>query len=445
MDIAFFEENEALKKVLKRVDEELVNKIYSDVVDDAGHQYIDLVMEGGGMLGIAHIGYIYVLERAKIRFLGIGGASAGSINALVLAALGTPDETKGAQLLKALANKNFYDFVDGGRVVRWFINALLAKPKNIPVIVLTFAFRIAYCLWSKWGINPGDAFQNWIRDILKSENIHNTAQLKARIETVPQGLRVIDRRKVARPRKDKYITSQDDICARLAMITADVSTESKIEFPKMAKLYWENPDAVDPSEYVRASMSIPYFFYPHKVNHLCPSPTTKKDWYDETGYKYDEEAGLPKQAIFIDGGIMSNFPIDVFHTPNKVPIRPTFGVKLELDNRHQHIKNPKNLLGSIFNASRHTLDYDFIFKNPDYRHLVKHIPAEGYNWLDFNMSDEHKLELFIQGAQCAEEFLSGFDWEKYKDLRKSYAKQYEVGEELKVTVKNAIKETQDLR
>ena len=57
--------------------------VVSDIIDDEGHQYVDLVMEGGGTLGIALLGYIYALESIGIRFLSIGGASAGSIMALI--------------------------------------------------------------------------------------------------------------------------------------------------------------------------------------------------------------------------------------------------------------------------------------------------------------------------------------------------------------------------
>src|SRR5687768_16054181 len=76
---------------------------YSDIVDD-DYQYVDLVMEGGGVLGIALVGYTYILEKAGIRFLGVGGTSAGSINALMIAALGTPAEEKTHKLVKILAN-----------------------------------------------------------------------------------------------------------------------------------------------------------------------------------------------------------------------------------------------------------------------------------------------------------------------------------------------------
>src|SRR5215218_7453189 len=75
-------------------------KRVSDIVDDDGHQYVDFVMEGGGVLGIALVGFTYVLEQVGIRFMQIGGASAGAINALMLASLGTPAEAKSEQILQ---------------------------------------------------------------------------------------------------------------------------------------------------------------------------------------------------------------------------------------------------------------------------------------------------------------------------------------------------------
>ena len=39
--------------------QQLRGKRFSDLVDQDGHQYVDLVMEGGGMLGIALAGYTW--------------------------------------------------------------------------------------------------------------------------------------------------------------------------------------------------------------------------------------------------------------------------------------------------------------------------------------------------------------------------------------------------
>ncbi len=94
---------------------------FSDILDDSGNQYVDLVMEGGGVLGVALVGYTYLLEAVGLRFLRIGGTSAGSINALLLAALGTPGEQKSEKILTALANLDMIDFLERttGKKMDW--------------------------------------------------------------------------------------------------------------------------------------------------------------------------------------------------------------------------------------------------------------------------------------------------------------------------------------
>ena len=97
----------------------------SDIVDQDGHQYVDLVMEGGGVLGVALAGYSYVLESAGLRFLGLGGTSAGSINALVIAALGAPHVRKGERVAEIVANVPMASFIDGDSDARDFTKALV--------------------------------------------------------------------------------------------------------------------------------------------------------------------------------------------------------------------------------------------------------------------------------------------------------------------------------
>lgn len=98
--------------------------VFSDVIDADGHQYVDLVMEGGGTLGLALVGYIWALEKAGIRFLGIGGTSAGSIGGMLLAGLAEPQARKTPALLEALSSVDFIDFVDGGYSARKLANAI---------------------------------------------------------------------------------------------------------------------------------------------------------------------------------------------------------------------------------------------------------------------------------------------------------------------------------
>ena len=76
----------------------------SDVRDDKGYQYIDLVQEGGGVLGIALVGFTFVLEEVGIRFINLGGTSAGSINTALLGVVGEPHEAKSRLILEELVN-----------------------------------------------------------------------------------------------------------------------------------------------------------------------------------------------------------------------------------------------------------------------------------------------------------------------------------------------------
>jgi NTE family protein len=115
---------------------------------------------------------------------------------------------------------------------------------------------------------------------------------------------------------------------------------------------------------------------------------------------------------------MSNFPIDVFHKFNTIPRLPTFGVRLGVDrNNSNKITSPLNLFWAMFNSIRHLHDYDFILRNPDYKMLIQVIDIGSHDWLNFAMSDESKIDLFVRGAKAASKFLRKFNWEKYKQVR----------------------------
>jgi NTE family protein len=127
---------------------------------------------------------------------------------------------------------------------------------------------------------------------------------------------------------------------------------------------------------------------------------------------------VPKEVFMVDGGIMSNFPIDVFHKKNSVPRLPTFGVRLGVDrNTANKISSPLNLFGAMFNSLRHLHDYDFILRNPDYRMLISKIDIGDHDWLNFGIDDKAKIDLFKRGAETASLFLRDFNWGEYKKIR----------------------------
>jgi len=430
----------------------------SDIVDAAGHQYVDLVMEGGGLLGIALVGYTWALEQLGLRFLGVGGTSAGSINALLLAGLDDPEQAKSPKLLAELARKDFYSFVDGGRDVRDFIDLALDGQPVSTFKVMRLAARflgVKDRLTHTYGLNPGEHFLHWLGGLLRAEGIDSNDELAARLARRPNGLAM----RGAEPFADDDDSAPD---ARLVIVTADIWSETRVEFPSMAELYWADPGSVNPALFARASMSIPFFFEPLRIEPLPNDDGAWARWNDHAGlYREQTSDGEPPdRALFVDGGLLSNFPINAFHAPHRVPRMPTFGVKLQYDNRVD-ISRPYRgntgfaglsaFTGMLLNSTRHQLDYEFIRRNPDYKHLVQYIPCvreypdgstKPIDWIDFDLPDEDKALLFRQGAEKAIEFVRAFSspvdangkpvpepgphgfsskWAFYKELRRRIA------------------------
>src|SRR3990170_9374 len=66
--------------------------VVSDVLDTDGHQYVNLVQKGGGVLGVALVGYTYILEQMGVRFIRQAGTSAGAINTALMVVTGKKQE-----------------------------------------------------------------------------------------------------------------------------------------------------------------------------------------------------------------------------------------------------------------------------------------------------------------------------------------------------------------
>ena len=398
----FTGQSEVVQLIERMKNDKIDQMQFSDLLDSAGNQYVELVQEGGGVLGVALIGYTYVLEQMGIRFFSLAGTSAGSINAMLLAGLGDISKPKSEKVIDVLVNKNLYDFVDGDSDSKDFIKALVEKAKRVKMIWK--GWQVIDELFDDLGLNPGDDFRNWLAQFLENNGIKSVADLNATFEKIPPNL-------VIRPGIQKTL---DGLKPRIAIISADLTTETKVEFPRMASLYWSNPESENPALFVRASMSIPYFFSPLQIDNIPQGPDAQKNWVETVSFT----GALPDTCFFVDGGILSNFPIDVFHKQNSVPRMPTFGIRLG-DNRNManKISNPTNLFGAMFNSSRHLHDYDFLLKNPDYSLLIEKIDIGDHDWLNFGISDDDKVDLFKRGAIAADRFLRQFDWSNYKKIR----------------------------
>ncbi|MDX1627615.1 MAG: patatin-like phospholipase family protein [Fulvivirga sp.] len=402
-----FTQTKIIEKLLPKIEDLRENK-YSDVVDSAGNQYVDLVQEGGGVLGIALVGYTYMLEKAGIRFFSLAGTSAGAINTMMVAGLDTIDKPKSEQILSILSEKALFELVDGHKAVRKLVKKAVEKDSGIGWTLVWHGYRIYKILTRQLGLNPGDNFTDWISGELNKAGISSLADLHKRRKTLP---RLFDR-------DGKEIS---ELMPKLAIITSDITTHTKVEFPKMTELYWSNPQEVNPALLVRASMSIPFFFEPFELKHIPNVGATEDKNWDKYARYYGE---VPPAIKFVDGGMLSNFPINVFHREDGgVPRMPTFGARLSAYRKNYSKTNSIfQMSGAMISTMRQIHDYDFLLKHPDYRKLICRIDADQqFNWLDFNMSKSNQIKLFELGATKAVEFLETFDWEAYKNIRKTLA------------------------
>ena len=371
---------------------ELAGKPFSDILDTEGNQYVDLVLGGGGVLGIALVGYTYVLEELGLRFLRVGGTAAGAVTALGLAALGPPARRKSTRLLAELADLDGWSFVDGRPAAKSLVRDFLEgrsspRPAAAP------------------GLHPGHRVRDWLAGVVGRAGITTDRQLRDRLRERPAGLRL---------RHGGPLTA-DDADARLGVVATDLTTETRAVFPLMAPLYWADPDHVNPADFVRAAVSIPFFFEPVRVTNVPQGEAARRRWRELTG----REPFPPAECAFVAGGMLSPFPIDLFHEPDRVPTAPTFGVRLTPgDQPVPHADRLVEFTTGVLHATRHALDHEFLTRHPDFRELVCAVDTSTHNWLGFDLTADDKAEQFRRGAEAAVRFLTGFDWPRYQELRR---------------------------
>ncbi len=407
-------ENKEIVKLTKLLNENHENRSYlvSDIIlEENGkeYQFVDLVLEGGGTLGIALVGYIYALEQAGIRFLSVGGSSVGAIVSTILASFGDITEEKGKKLTNIVSTMDMGSFVDGSYFPRKLSHYLGAEGDKSKLKIGALSVLSLPALFKRLGLNPGNEFFEWFSACLKEENIYSTEDIEKILAKVPSDLIHRSKGKDFRYPKPK-----------LKVVAADLTTTTKTVFPEMADLYWEDPSVVNPAHYVRASMSIPFFFEPMNITKVSEIKDVKQRWKRVANFY----GNIPDKVLFTDGGMISNFPISIFHL-NGVPNAPTLGVRLGTNVRNFcSIASMVGYISSVISSLRFDSDYEFIYKNPDYNKLIAYIDTRGHNWLNFAMSDTEKEELFIKGMLTALDFLENFDWEGYKKIRKEGLEYY---------------------
>lgn len=228
----------------------------------------DLVLEGGGVKGIGLLGAVISLSSAGYTFPRVAGTSAGAIvGALVAAsvAAGRPLD----RLVEVMRQLDYRQFRD-----------------ETPLDHLGVVGKGTELLVGR-GIYKGDFLVHWLDGQLKEIGVETFGDLKIADRDDPgTGLRA----------EQRY---------RLVVMTSDISRGQLVRLPWDCGRYGIDADLYRIVDAVRASMSIPFFFKPSVLRG-----------------KHGESATV------VDGGMLSNFPIECFDRPDGQSRWPTFGVKL---------------------------------------------------------------------------------------------------------------------
>jgi NTE family protein len=305
----------------------------------------DLVLEGGGVKGIALVGALSVLEERGYEFNRVAGTSAGAIVGALVAA-GFP----AGELRTIMNDVDYRKFRDG------HVWEQLLIGKAVELLLTDGVYR-------------GEYLRSWLGDLLKKRGVDTFADL---------------------PYQGTGHSLPSNEVGRLVVMASDISQGSLRRFPwDYSEHYGLDPLTERVADAVRMSMSIPFFYQPV---HLKPAASAV--------------------CSIVDGGMLSNFPVDVFDAPQGVEPRwPTFGIKLSVRaDAAQQAARPIAGVFSMAVAMLNTLTgfYDRMhIDNPDVLARTIFIDTGTVKATDFDIDKATQQMLYDNGRAAASRFLDG--------------------------------------
>jgi NTE family protein len=313
----------------------------------------DLVLEGGGVKGVGHVGAVMRLVEAGYSFPRVAGTSAGAIVGALVAALEQAGEplSRLEDLMRSLDFRRFPDRGLSGRLA-WFLGD-------------------AVSLLVEDGLYEGDYLRKWLGGVLAGLGVRTFGDL--RLPPDPGS---------DLPESRRY---------RLLVTGSDLSRQQLVRLPWDYGDYGLDPDSQRVVDAVRISASIPLFFEPV---HL--------------------KAAAGRVSTLVDGGVLSNYPIALFDRQDGRPPRwPTFGVKLSARLGDRPITRPVRGPLAVGLATVETLlsasDAAYV-DDPCVRRRTIFVDSSGVSPVDFDISTARRDRLYAGGRSAAESFLRTWDF-----------------------------------
>lgn len=321
----------------------------------------DLVLSGGGVKGVGLVGAVVALMHAGYSVKRVSGVSAGSLVGSILAAASNGDQLTTSEIKELALTLPYHKFRDAGPI------------GHLPVV------GRAWGLLRGTGMYRGDFAHQWVRGELKNLGVTTFGDL------------ALDDKQLLEERR-----------YRLAVTVTDVTTGQLVRLPwDYRRVYGLDPDDQPVADAVRASMSIPFYFRPVSL--------TSADGITST---------------LVDGGVLSNFPIDSFDRFDRKPPRwPTFGVTVVPDlpeGNDQVIPGlgalrflgPPSLLERLIATMFVGHDQTYL-NQPWVSARAIRVDSTAVNFLDFDIARADAEALYDKGYGAAQQFISTWDWAEY--------------------------------
>lgn len=317
--------------------------------------HADLVLEGGGVKGIGLVGAYAALKDRGYEFHRVAGTSAGAIVGALIAA-----DMPLLELQRVMREIDYGRFEDKG-----FVDHLGLVGKG------------ASLLFEK-GIYEGAYLLEWLTGQLAALGVRTFGDLR------------IDDPGSSLPPERRY---------RLVVMASDVTRGRLVRLPWDYRQYGVDPDQQPVAEAVRASMSIPFFYEPLR-------------------FKARDADGRERLSYMVDGGMLSNFPIDVFdRTDGRPPRWPTFGIKLSAQPdaalRHKYEVHGTFSLALAMLGTMTGFHDQIHVEDPATLARTMFVDTYGVRATDFDIDEEMQDMLFRSGVGAATKFLEGWDFDHY--------------------------------
>lgn len=173
----------------------------------------------------------------------------------------------------------------------------------------------------------------------------------------------------------------------LVVTASDLSRRRLVRIPWDLDTYGIDRDDFPVARAVRASSAIPFLFEPVRV----------------------------RGATWVDGGLLSSFPVELFDRPDATPRWPTFGIRLScrpgIPPTHP-VHGPVSLGTAALETLLSDQDAAYIDDPCTVRRTI-FVPAQGISPIDFGITAEQRDALYQGGLQAGQRFLETWNFADY--------------------------------